>query len=43
MDNDNVDTGVYTLTGTRVRQRGEDIDGLVKGLYIVNGKKVIVK
>lgn len=43
MDNDHVDTGVYTLTGTRVRQRGEDIDGLVKGLYIVNGKKVIVK
>jgi hypothetical protein len=31
---------VYTIDGRMV---GKDIKGLAKGLYIVNGKKVVVK
>lgn len=36
-----VDNNVYSLTGVLVR-RGISTDGLPAGLYIVNGKKVIV-
>lgn len=36
------DTSVYDLNGAKVREVGEGIKGLDKGIYIVNGKKVIV-
>ena len=34
---------VYNLQGVRVRQNVNNLDGLNKGIYIVNGKKHIVK
>ena len=34
---------VYTLTGVKVRTAATDLDGLQRGIYIVNGKKVLVK
>lgn len=34
---------VYTLTGVKVRSNATSLDGLQRGLYIVNGKKVLVK
>lgn len=34
---------VYTMDGRLVRSHAQSLDGLAKGLYIVNGKKVIVK
>lgn len=34
---------VYTTSGVKVRKAGESLDGLTKGLYIVNGKKVVIK
>lgn len=34
---------VYTLTGVKVRTAATGLDGLQRGLYIVNGKKVLVK
>ena len=34
---------VYTLTGVKVRTAATSLDGLQRGLYIVNGKKVLVK
>lgn len=36
-------SGVYTLTGTLIRKRNESSDNLPKGIYIINGKKVIVQ
>ena len=33
---------VYTIGGVKVRKSGESLNGL-KGVYIVNGKKVVVK
>lgn len=33
-------TGVYNLQGVKV---GDSLNGLAKGLYIINGKKVLVK
>lgn len=35
-------TGVYSINGTLVRS-GNSVDGLPKGLYVVGGKKVVVK
>lgn len=35
--------GVYTLSGVQVRRATRTLDGLQKGIYIVNGKKQIVK
>ena len=35
-------SGIMTLAGTRVRS-GNSTEGLPKGIYIVNGKKVIVR
>lgn len=35
-------TGIYTLTGTRLRN-GDSTEGLSKGVYILNGKKTIIK
>ena len=37
-DNNNV----YSVTGTLVRRGATSLNGLPNGLYIVNGKKVIV-
>lgn len=34
---------VYSVSGTMVRKAGEQLNGLSKGIYIVNGKKVVVK
>lgn len=34
--------GVYTLGGTRLRQ-GTSLDGLPRGIYVVNGRKVVKK
>ncbi|MCR5470504.1 MAG: hypothetical protein K6F22_06130 [Prevotella sp.] len=35
--------GIYTLTGVQVRQKGDSTEGLPRGIYVVNGKKVIVQ
>ena len=34
--------GIYTLTGSRIAD-GTSTEGLAKGIYIINGKKVIVR
>lgn len=34
---------VYSISGVKVRKAGEKTSGLAKGLYIIGGKKVIVK
>lgn len=34
---------VYTISGVMVRRAGESLEGLPKGLYIVNGKKCLVR
>ena len=34
--------GIYTLSGVKVRNNG-DTNGLPKGIYIVNGNKLLVK
>jgi hypothetical protein len=34
--------GVYTLSGQRLNETGET-EGLVPGVYLVNGKKMVVK
>ncbi len=34
---------VYTLGGVKVRENATNLNGLQKGIYIVNGKKVVVK
>ncbi len=34
---------VYTLSGVQVRRAAKTLDGLQKGIYIVNGKKQVVK
>ena len=34
---------IYTINGVKVRNAGDSLNGLAKGLYIVNGKKFIVK
>ncbi len=36
-------TDVYTLTGSKVRHAATSLDGLPMGVYIIKGKKVIVK
>lgn len=36
-------TNVYSINGTMVRQNTDDLRGLPKGMYIVNGKKYLVK
>jgi rhamnogalacturonan endolyase len=35
--------GVYSLTGILMRKDATNIEGLPKGVYIVNKKKVIVR
>ena len=34
---------VYSLSGVMVREAGEGVSGLSKGIYIMNGKKVMIK
>ena len=34
---------VYDLRGNKVRSNATDLKGLSKGIYIINGKKVVVK
>lgn len=34
---------VYTLSGTLVRQNAENLSSLPKGVYIVKGKKIVIK
>ena len=34
---------VYTLTGVKVREKGESIENLPVGVYVTNGKKFVVK
>ena len=34
---------VYTLSGVKVRENATNLNGLQRGIYIVNGKKVTVK
>lgn len=34
---------VYTLQGVQVLKNASSLDGLQKGIYIVNGKKVVIK
>jgi hypothetical protein len=34
---------VYTINGIKVREAGETLKGLSKGMYIINGKKYVVK
>lgn len=38
-----VRSGVYTITGAKVGNSINDLKSLGKGLYIVNGKKILVK
>lgn len=35
--------GIFTLDGQQVRGTGDSVEGLHKGVYIVNGKKLVVK
>ena len=35
--------GVWTMDGRKVRNDASSLDGLPKGVYIVNGRKVVVK
>lgn len=35
--------GIYTLSGQLVRSDAHSLEGLSRGIYIVNGKKVVVK
>ena len=34
---------VYNLNGAKVRNVGESVKGLAKGIYVVGGKKIVVK
>lgn len=34
---------VYGLNGTKVNVKGGDLKSLPRGIYVVNGKKTIVK
>lgn len=36
-------TDVYSINGMKVRSNTDDLNGLPKGIYVVNGKKYIVK
>lgn len=38
-----VPVDVYTLTGKLVRSRATSISGLPKGIYVVNGRKLVVR
>jgi len=36
-------TGIYTINGQLIRKDATSLEGLSKGIYIVNGKKIAVK
>jgi uncharacterized protein YjdB len=41
---ENIASGnVYTINGVKVLHAGESLNKLSKGLYIIDGKKVVVK
>ena len=40
--NNNVPFDVYDINGRKIRNRVKTIEGLPKGLYIVNGKKILI-
>ena len=40
---DNQPFGVYSLSGTMVKKDATSLNGLPKGIYIVNGRKMVVK
>ncbi|MBR2291958.1 MAG: hypothetical protein IJ868_06585 [Prevotella sp.] len=40
---DNQPFGVYSLNGTMVKKDATSLKGLPKGVYIVNGRKMVVK
>lgn len=42
-DNTNVNGNIYNVNGQLVRKDAKNTQGLNKGIYIVNGKKVIIK
>lgn len=42
-DVDFVNSAVYTINGVKVRNAGDSLEGLAKGMYIIGGKKVVVK
>lgn len=35
--------GVYTLTGSKVRQQADGLCSLPAGIYVVDGRKVVVR
>ena len=34
---------VYNLSGQAVRENNASLEGLSKGVYVVNGKKIVVR
>lgn len=42
-DVDFVNSAVYTINGVKVRNAGDSLEGLAKGMYIIGGNKVVVK
>lgn len=40
---DKTSSDIYTITGNKVRTASTSTDGLPKGIYIIGGKKVVVK
>ena len=36
-------TDIYSLTGVLVRRKATSIEGLPKGIYVIDGKKVMVR
>lgn len=34
---------VYSINGTMVRKAGDSLEGLAKGIYVIGGKKVVIK
>lgn len=42
-DNNNKVFNVYSIDGRLVRQNASSLEGLSKGIYIANGKKILVK
>lgn len=43
VENSAAKQGVYTLGGQKVKDQAEDLQDLPQGIYIINGKKVVVK
>lgn len=38
-----INNNVYTINGVKVCNAGESLEGLAKGMYIIGGKKVVIK